>query len=460
MKREDIEKLIGGYATNTLTPEERRTLFEAALEDQALFDAIAREEALKEALEDPRVRRQLEQSLEQPAAGWPARLMEWIRTPRAWTMGGALAATAALAVLIVHVVPRPQEQFELAKGVPAAAQPPSAPAPSRDAGRALNAPAPPHLVPPPLDMLAAKPEEKREESALNKAKADVASPASSAYTRFGERANLRRRITDNTLPAPIVAAPNAEAPQHKAAGPAVAGALSPSAANGVAPASAGVVGPAMRVQLEPKLQEQDKDKRLDQSKMALQRVGGEGVGGKETARAAAPPPPGLPSYQTSQNAVAPQPPASSESVAAVGRELPLTADEKQLRNEMGFARKPATEPSPVRYSLLGGDVVAELGAVSSKASPGKGGKLKVALETTRAGYLYVLSGQDLLFSTHARVGKRYIVSPRPQDRKLTVILSSVPQPQAAATRRLGAAGAPTADSERIRSEVEIDLTTK
>ena len=37
MKREDIEKLLGGYATGTLTGEERQALFEAALTDQALF---------------------------------------------------------------------------------------------------------------------------------------------------------------------------------------------------------------------------------------------------------------------------------------------------------------------------------------------------------------------------------------------------------------------------------------
>ena len=31
MSRDDIRKLLGGYATDTLSEEERRTLFEAAL---------------------------------------------------------------------------------------------------------------------------------------------------------------------------------------------------------------------------------------------------------------------------------------------------------------------------------------------------------------------------------------------------------------------------------------------
>ena len=40
MNREEIQKLIGGYATGSLTDDERRLLFEAALDDQDLFDAL------------------------------------------------------------------------------------------------------------------------------------------------------------------------------------------------------------------------------------------------------------------------------------------------------------------------------------------------------------------------------------------------------------------------------------
>jgi len=46
----DLEKLLGGYATSTLTEQERKALFEAALDDQQLFNALADEEALKELL--------------------------------------------------------------------------------------------------------------------------------------------------------------------------------------------------------------------------------------------------------------------------------------------------------------------------------------------------------------------------------------------------------------------------
>ncbi len=56
MKPEDIRKLLGGYATGTLTESERDLLFAAALEDQALFDALADEESLRVLLSDAEVR--------------------------------------------------------------------------------------------------------------------------------------------------------------------------------------------------------------------------------------------------------------------------------------------------------------------------------------------------------------------------------------------------------------------
>ncbi len=57
MTRDEIRKLIGGYATGSLTEAERKPLFEAALEDQELFDELAREQALKEMLDEPGAKR-------------------------------------------------------------------------------------------------------------------------------------------------------------------------------------------------------------------------------------------------------------------------------------------------------------------------------------------------------------------------------------------------------------------
>ncbi|MGC9969061.1 MAG: hypothetical protein ABSE56_00595 [Bryobacteraceae bacterium] len=126
MRREDIEKLLGGYATGTLTEEERRALFEAALSDQELFEALAGEEALKELLEDPNCRRQVEQALREQPQGLIARLAGWMRRPQAWALAGTLAATTVLAVVVLRVH-SPKPEFEMARQqAPAAA----APAPS------------------------------------------------------------------------------------------------------------------------------------------------------------------------------------------------------------------------------------------------------------------------------------------------------------------------------------------
>jgi hypothetical protein len=59
MTRDDLLKLLGGYATGMLTAEEKNLLFTAALDDQELFDALADEQALKEMLEDPECRARL-----------------------------------------------------------------------------------------------------------------------------------------------------------------------------------------------------------------------------------------------------------------------------------------------------------------------------------------------------------------------------------------------------------------
>ena len=64
MTQEEIRKLLGGYATNALSADERRILFEAALEDQELFNALQNEDALKELLDDPVLRDQMKSCLD------------------------------------------------------------------------------------------------------------------------------------------------------------------------------------------------------------------------------------------------------------------------------------------------------------------------------------------------------------------------------------------------------------
>src|SRR5438045_3218942 len=53
MNPEDIQKLLGGFATGTLTPAEQEELFHAALDNQQLFDALAREQSPRDLLREP-----------------------------------------------------------------------------------------------------------------------------------------------------------------------------------------------------------------------------------------------------------------------------------------------------------------------------------------------------------------------------------------------------------------------
>jgi len=85
----DPEKLLGGYATGTLTEAERKALFDAARHDRRLFDALAGEQALKEVLKDPVRRRRLVERLqqadraEQKTEGWGALVPAWLHLPTA-----------------------------------------------------------------------------------------------------------------------------------------------------------------------------------------------------------------------------------------------------------------------------------------------------------------------------------------------------------------------------------------
>lgn len=93
MTQDEIRKLLGGYATDALTPDERRDLFQAALEDQELFNALANEDALKELLDDPVTRAQLR------AAMQPRRRPQF--HPRRWLLGVAIPAVVAVALIVM-----------------------------------------------------------------------------------------------------------------------------------------------------------------------------------------------------------------------------------------------------------------------------------------------------------------------------------------------------------------------
>jgi len=106
MAEHDLEKLLGGFAANTLTPEEKQALYTAALQDQQLFNALADEQAFKELLADPGVRRRLLASMEQksaPGAGDSLSWLDWFRRPAGLALAGGLSAAALAVVLGVRI---------------------------------------------------------------------------------------------------------------------------------------------------------------------------------------------------------------------------------------------------------------------------------------------------------------------------------------------------------------------
>ena len=106
MPEHDLEKLLGGFAADTLTPEEKQALYAAALQDQPLFNALADEQALKELLSDPDVRRKLLASLERQrdsSSGRALSWLDWFRRPAGLAFAGGLSAAVLAVVLGVRV---------------------------------------------------------------------------------------------------------------------------------------------------------------------------------------------------------------------------------------------------------------------------------------------------------------------------------------------------------------------
>jgi hypothetical protein len=159
MRPDQIHKLLGGYATGTLTAEERQALFEAALEDQQLFDALAREQSLRDLLGDPAAKAQLLAALGEAPATWRQRAARWM-----WGHAVGVAAVACLVAMAGYMFR--QARFTPPRVMMVATQPTTvdvtaprtAPTPPRRvfdlnsvrqaAARPPEMPAPPFLRPP------------------------------------------------------------------------------------------------------------------------------------------------------------------------------------------------------------------------------------------------------------------------------------------------------------------------
>jgi hypothetical protein len=188
MSKDEARKLLGGYATGSLTEAERTALFQAALEDQELFDELAGEQVLKEVLDEPGARQRLIAALEPP------------RRHRGWLWVTA-AATVAIAAVIGIVVsnrtpPPPQQIAQVLKSPEPVVTPAVQPAPPPPAVKRKVAPAP--LPAPP-------PELKKEENAAGVDRIQEVKPQAASRAL---RVNGVPQAAEATAIAPIVFALN------------------------------------------------------------------------------------------------------------------------------------------------------------------------------------------------------------------------------------------------------------
>lgn len=115
MTPEQIRQLVSGYATNTLSEQERERLFALALEDQELFDELMREQPLVELLADPDARDELMESLSPQlavvgsraraavAAAAPAPISDAPLTKRTQASTWWMAAAACAGLVLIGV---------------------------------------------------------------------------------------------------------------------------------------------------------------------------------------------------------------------------------------------------------------------------------------------------------------------------------------------------------------------
>lgn len=186
--------LLGGYAAGTLSAEEQRWLAEAALRDQAVFDAMADEEALRELLSDQAAKARLA-ALLQPAGE------RWWRKPWAWA---AMAAPVLAGLALLVMLPDESKERQLM----AKAGPQPAVLTSREVVR-------PQLAPPelaqPAEAAVPAPARSRE-PATEPAAAPVAPPAAP-----GLQEEKRTAAAEGALAVATVSAPESAPGANEAA---------------------------------------------------------------------------------------------------------------------------------------------------------------------------------------------------------------------------------------------------
>ncbi len=198
------EKLIGGWVAGTLTDAERSLLLQASMANQALFDALADEEGLRQLLADPKVRRELASLLADRSQ--QAEISWWQRLFRPGPMA---AFSAGLLAVVAFVAVRPEFSKQMQKAVPVMAESPAASeAAAKDVVATPAAPRPSTPVANKAPAAAPVIAEVRKE----KDSTPVRESAAETLADKKENAAAPERLAKAAEPAPVVSAAPAAAP--------------------------------------------------------------------------------------------------------------------------------------------------------------------------------------------------------------------------------------------------------
>lgn len=212
MKREDIDRLLALYAADALTDAERKELYAAALQDQALFDQLAEEDSIRELVAMPGAKARLIASLEEesPVAVAPPAPMRWF----AWASGLALVfVSGAISYLWLE---RPAPMHDVAtvrtdREPPKPFTPPAPQAVKQPARVVVDAPPPvamtrqqeaklpaPIVAPLPTAPPPPPPAEVRERRAANEAPAPAGPPKEVALARSEADSAAKAKVAEQT----------------------------------------------------------------------------------------------------------------------------------------------------------------------------------------------------------------------------------------------------------------------
>jgi hypothetical protein len=196
MTRDEAKQLLGGYATGSLTEPERKALFEAALDDQELFEELAAEEGLKEILALPGAKQRLAAAVSE---GLMATNAPEEKKKRAWWFF-ALAGVACVGLLVFLMMPTEAPVEVATFQGPQSAEVADA--------KSAKAPLPePSNLSPALDKLARSEREAENKTTIEGEKAASSKPASAVKSAVAKRATSGTKTKQLPAPQPTVPPP-------------------------------------------------------------------------------------------------------------------------------------------------------------------------------------------------------------------------------------------------------------